>query len=125
MPLVINIHLTVAGFAIGSIEGKVAIEYMDPATEIQQKKYSFRCHRTTANNIESVYPVNVITYHPIHGTFATGGCDGVVNIWDGANRKRVIQLKKYPASVAALAFSEDGNTLAVASSYTFEEGEKE
>jgi cell cycle arrest protein BUB3 len=59
------------------------------------------------------------------GTFATGGCDGMVNVWDGQNKKRLFQYRKYPTSISALAFSQDGTTLAIASSYTFEEGERE
>ncbi|RVW72410.1 Mitotic checkpoint protein BUB3.1 [Vitis vinifera] len=59
-----------------------------------------------------------------YGTFATGGCDGFVNVWDGNNKKRLYQYSKYPSSVAALSFSRDGRLLAVASSYTFEEGDK-
>ena len=31
--------------------------------------------------------VNAIAFHPIYGTFATGGCDGVVNLWDPLNKK--------------------------------------
>lgn len=27
-----------------------------------------------------------------YGTFASGGCDGIVNIWDGANKKRLSQV---------------------------------
>ena len=38
------------------------------------------------------------------GTFATGGCDGVVNIWDGENKKRLSQFPAYPTSIASLAF---------------------
>lgn len=38
------------------------------------------------------------------GTFATGGCDGNVSIWDGANKKRLSQLHQYPTSIASLAF---------------------
>jgi len=34
------------------------------------------------------------------------------------------QYSKYPSSVAALSFSRDGRLLAVASSYTYEEGDK-
>jgi len=44
---------------------------------------------------------------------------------DGANRKRICQLPKYPTSIASLAFNENGTLLAIASSYTFEEGEKD
>lgn len=60
-----------------------------------------------------------------YGTFATGGCDGYVCVWDGDNRKRLSQYAKFPTSVSALAFSDDGSMLAIASSYTFEEGERE
>lgn len=28
-----------------------------------------------------------------YGTFATGGCDGFVNVWDGNNKKRLYQVK--------------------------------
>jgi hypothetical protein len=35
-----------------------------------------------------------------------------------------LQYSKYPTSIAALSFSRDGRLLAVASSYTFEEGLK-
>lgn len=58
-----------------------------------------------------------------YGTFATGGCDGLVNLWDGSNKKRLYQYNKYPTSIAALAFNRDGSLLAVASSYTYELGE--
>ena len=50
-------------------------------------------------------------FHPLHGTFATGGCDGYVNIWDGAAKKRLFVLPKYPSSVAALSFNHDGSLL--------------
>jgi cell cycle arrest protein BUB3 len=109
------------GFALGSVEGRVAIEYFDMDPSIQAKKYSFKCHRTA----EAAYPVRAIAFHPVYGTFATGGCDGTVSLWDGANKKRLAQLRAYPTSIAALAFSHDGSTLAIASSYTYEEGEKE
>jgi hypothetical protein len=43
------------------------------------------------------------------------GCDGVVNIWDGQNKKRLFQLTKYPTSVSALSFNDDATLLAIAS----------
>ncbi|OMO63356.1 hypothetical protein COLO4_32527 [Corchorus olitorius] len=90
----------------------------------QAKKYAFKCHRKSEAGRDIVYPVNAIAFHPVYGTFATGGCDGFVNVWDGNNKKRLYQYSKYPTSIAALSFSRDGRLLAVASSYTFEEGEK-
>jgi cell cycle arrest protein BUB3 len=113
------------GYALSSVEGRVAIEYFDPSDEVQKQKYVFKCHRTTVNGVDTVYPVNALAFHPGYGTFATGGCDGMVNIWDGANRKRICVLPRYPTSISSLAFHPLGTTLAVASSYTFEEGEKD
>ncbi|KAK6159213.1 hypothetical protein DH2020_006527 [Rehmannia glutinosa] len=85
------------GYALSSVEGRVAMEFFDLSEAGQSKNY---------------------------GTFATGGCDGYVNVWDGNNKKRLYQYAKYPTSVAALSFSRDGRLLAVASSYTYEEGDK-
>lgn len=36
----------------------------------------------------------------------------------------LLQYSRYASSIAALSFSKDGHLLAVASSYTYEEGEK-
>jgi cell cycle arrest protein BUB3 len=110
---------------MSSIEGRVAVEYFDMSPAAQAGKYAFKCHRSTVNETQYVFPVNALAFHPVWGTFATGGCDGLVAVWDGELKKRVAQLPAFPTSVAALDFSHDGALLAVAASYTFEEGEKE
>lgn len=69
----------------------------------QEQKYAFKCHRRG----DAVFPVNAMAFHP-RGTFASGGCDGVVSVWDGGNKKRLWQSPApYPTSIAALAFSGD------------------
>lgn len=110
------------GFVLSSVEGRVAVEYLDPNAEIQKKKYAFKCHRNkdTASGLEHIYPVNAISFHNVHNTFATGGSDGIVNIWDGFNKKRLCQFHKYPTSISSLSFSPDGSLLAIASSYLHE-----
>lgn len=45
--------------------------------------------------------------------------------WDGLHKKKLTSFPSYPTSIAALAFSPDGTQLAVASSYTFEDGDRE
>ncbi len=69
-----------AAIALGSVEGRVAVEFLDelnvPATG-GRKKYAFKCHRSG----DLVYPVNCIEFHPHYGTFATGGCDGSVGTY--------------------------------------------
>lgn len=105
------------GYVMSSIEGRVAVEYFDPDPEVQKKKFAFKCHRNKENNMEIIYPVNAISFHNVYNTFATGGSDGYVNIWDGFNKKRLCQFHHYDTSIAALCFSADGSTLAIACSY--------
>lgn len=45
--------------------------------------------------------------------------------WDGFHRKRLTALPAFGTSIAALAFHPEGSELAIASSYTFEEGERD
>ncbi len=114
------------GYALGTVEGRIAIEYIDMQTH-NSKTYSFKCHRVKDKDqgTETVYPVNAIAFHPGHGTFATGGCDGHVFTWDGAAKKRLAHYSQYPTSIAGMDFNADGSLLAIASSYTFEQGELE
>ena len=39
----------------------------------QARKYAFKCHRKLEDGKDIVYPVNTMSFHPSHGTFATGG----------------------------------------------------
>ncbi len=156
-----------SGFTTGSIEGRVAVDYVDMAPAAQERKYAFKvrraerartlappsistpplyfsprpppplppplpatqCHRQKSpSGDEKIFPVNAISFHPTLGTFATGGGDGVVCVWDHALKKRVSQLPgcggpSAANSVASLAFSPDGSLLAVAASYAWEQGD--
>lgn len=131
-----------AGYASSSIEGRVAVEWFDPSQESQARKYAFKCHRQTIDQastntsidganptdpqdpIDVVYPVHALAFHPIHGTFLSGGGDGGVALWDAVAKRRIRQYPRYGASVAAMAFSGDGKLLAVGISPGFEEGEE-
>mmetsp|Transcript_21661 Transcript_21661/g.51165 ORF Transcript_21661/g.51165 Transcript_21661/m.51165 type:complete len:427 (-) Transcript_21661:107-1387(-) len=132
-------HGTGNSFCISSIEGRVGVEYLDDLVVgssadggggEKKKKYAFKCHRIN----DTVYPVNVLACHPKFQTvFATGGCDGTVVMWDAKLKKKLTSLPKFLTSISALAFSHDGDTggekdateLAIASSYTYEEGDRE
>lgn len=108
-----------SGYAIGSVEGRVAVEFLNNPN---RKNYAFKCHRSG----DIIYPVNDIQFHPTYTTtFATGGCDGTVVVWDAICKKKLATLPKLASSISAMAFSPDGNELAIASSYTFEDGERE
>jgi len=113
------------GYALSSIQGRVAVEYFDQAPEIQKRKFAFRCHRVKENGVETVYPVHAMAFNAKHGTFATGGGDGIVSVWDPVNQKRLREFPKYPAAISSLSFSPNGDYLAIAASYAWEDGEKE
>ena len=117
------------GYAIGSIEGRVAIKYIDlnRQPEINQETktmnmkddFAFRCHR----NNEEVFAINDIAFNPAYGTFCSGGGDGSWIIWDKDSRSRlkqgVIQSK---APITALDYSPNGDYLAYASGYDWSKG---
>lgn len=113
------------GYASSSIEGRVAVEWFDPSSESQARKYAFKCHRQPVDDVDVVYPVNSIAFHPIHGTFATGGGDGVVAIWDAIAKRRIRIYPKLASSIAAMSFSSNGKILATAISPGFEDGKEE
>ena len=114
-----------AGYASSSIEGRVAVEWFDPSETSQARKYAFKCHRQPGQDgVDVVYPVNALAFHPVHGTFASGGGDGFVALWDGVAKRRIRQYQRYAASVAALSFSGDGRFLAVGISPGFEDGKE-
>ncbi|KAI9438832.1 WD40 repeat-like protein [Lactarius indigo] len=112
------------GYATASVEGRIAVEYFDPSPAIQEKKYAFKCHRQTIDDVDHVWPVNALAFHPTYNTFASGGSDATVSIWDHKVKKRLRQYPRYTSPVAALAFSADGTRLAVGASYTWDEGEE-
>ncbi|GAA5977799.1 hypothetical protein JCM11641_006076 [Rhodosporidiobolus odoratus] len=102
------------GYVTTSIEGRVAVEFFDASDAAQKKKYAFKCHRQVIEGIDTVYPVQGLAFNPVHGTFATGGGDSTVSLWDPAAKKRLRQFPKYPSPISALEFSADGTQLAIA-----------
>lgn len=111
-----------SGYAVACVEGRVAMETIDNR---RKSVFAFKCHRKETEGTSLAFPVNCIAFHPVHGTFVTGGCDNIVNVWDPINKKRLKQYPAYPTSIASVDFNHDGTLLAIASSYTFEQGEKD
>jgi cell cycle arrest protein BUB3 len=54
------------GYAIGSVEGRIGVEYFNPSPEIQDKKYAFKCHRQNIEDVDHVWPVNALAFHPVY-----------------------------------------------------------
>lgn len=147
---VVSCFADASGYAIGSIEGRCAIQYVedkdaryatsaaplpdssgltvlvnvaDALAENDSSNFSFKCHRDApANNTTSVYAVNDISFHPVHGTFSTAGSDGTFHFWDKDAKHR---LKGYPnvgGPITATTFNRNGNIFAYAVSYDWAKG---
>lgn len=110
-----------AGYAIGSIEGRCAIQYVEDKDS--GSNFSFRCHREPPQgNTTQVYAVNDISFNPVHGTFSTAGSDGTFHFWDKDAKHR---LKGYPSvggSITAAKFNRDGKVFVYAVSYDWSKG---
>lgn len=147
---VVSCFADASGYAIGSIEGRCAIQYVedkdaryattanplpdssgmtilmnvaDARAENDSSNFSFKCHRDApANNTTNVYAVNDISFHPVHGTFSTAGSDGTFHFWDKDAKHR---LKGYPnvgGPITATTFNRNGNIFAYAVSYDWAKG---
>ncbi|KAL8746738.1 MAG: hypothetical protein Q9190_001296 [Brigantiaea leucoxantha] len=110
-----------SGFAVGSIEGRCAIQYVEEKDS--SANFSFKCHRNSASqNNTNVYSVNAISFHPQHGTFSTAGSDGTFHFWDKDAKHR---LKGYPevgGTITATDFDRTGNIFAYSVSYDWSKG---
>lgn len=90
-----------SGFCLGSIEGRVAVQHVDPVN--QQKNFAFKCHRDNTNS--DIWAVNAIAFHPKFGTFATMGADGSYNFWDKDKCARHARAQRGCASGVRAALS--------------------
>lgn len=142
-----------AGYALAAVDGKVSVEYFDSegrrpfafkchrraagatsagwglsgggktsSPSAQRGPLSLSRRDKRPDGEATVHPVNAVAFHPM-ATFATGGCDGAVHVWDPHHQKRIHSFPVLPAPVASLDVSPDGTAVAVAASYTYELGE--
>jgi mRNA export factor len=104
------------GYAIGSIEGRVGIQY------VEEKKpgdnFAFKCHRSDNN----AYAVNCISFHPIHGTLSTAGSDGTFQIWDKDSKQRLKSCPNLGGPVTATAFSKLSDIFIYSIGYDWSKG---
>ncbi|EGF79644.1 hypothetical protein BATDEDRAFT_25321 [Batrachochytrium dendrobatidis JAM81] len=104
------------GYAIGSIEGRVAIQYIEDRDA--EKCFAFRCHRDETK----VYPVNSISFHATYGTLATAGGDGAFHFWDKDSRMRLKLGPKVGMPITSTAFNRNGTIFAYAVGYDWQTG---
>lgn len=111
------------GFALGSVEGRVAIQYVNPTNP--KDNFTFKCHRSngvTAGNFQDIFPVNDISFHPVHGTLATVGSDGRFSFWDKDARTKLKGSEAMDNTISRCAFSSRGELFAYAVSYDWSKG---
>lgn len=112
------------GFAISSIDGRVAIEYFDPSEAAQSKKFAFKCHRFSdkQSQTDMVYPINSIAFNKGNNTLLTAGSDGYLCLWNWQKRKRIKQYPRFEndqgkaQSIVKTDISFDSKLLSIATS---------
>lgn len=104
-----------AGFALGSIEGRVAVHHVEDKDA--SANFIFKCHRVGSD----IFSVNSISFHPF-GTFATAGSDGTFNFWDKDAKQRLKAFPKASMPIPAATFNNDGSIFAYAVSYDWSKG---
>lgn len=110
------------GYAVGSIEGRCAIQYVEEKDSASN--FSFKCHRNAGaqKEISNVYSVNAISFHPVHGTFSTAGSDGTFHFWDKDAKHRLKGFQEVGGPISATDFNRNGNIFAYAISYDWSQG---
>uniref|UniRef100_A0A8C5QRU9 Rae1 protein homolog n=1 Tax=Leptobrachium leishanense TaxID=445787 RepID=A0A8C5QRU9_9ANUR len=112
------------GFALGSIEGRVAIHYINPPNPAKDN-FTFKCHRSNGTNTtapQDIYAVNGIAFHPVHGTLATVGSDGRFSFWDKDARTKLKTSEQLDQPITACSFNHNGNIFAYSASYDWSKG---
>ena len=114
--------LLFTGFALGSVEGRVAIQYVNAANP--KDNFTFKCHRSNGavNGFQDIFAVNDIAFHPLHGTLATVGSDGRYSFWDKDARTKLKTSEQCEQSITKSCFNKDGNIFAYAVSYDWSKG---
>ncbi len=104
-----------SGFAVGSIEGRVAILHVQEKD--LHKNFAFKCHREGTD----VFSVNALATHPL-GTFATCGGEGRYITWDKDAKTRLKQFERNLNPITAASFNAQGNIFAYAVGYDWSKG---
>jgi len=105
------------GFALGSVEGRVSIQYAEESTA-RTANFSFKCHRSD----KVIYCVNDISFHPRYHTLATVGSDGQVAFWDKEHRNRLKSYIYGAGPITCGKFNADGSLFAYAVGYDWSMG---
>lgn len=107
------------GYVVGSVEGKVSVEYLHQSKSKQN--YSFFCHRDRQGVLSAT---NAVRFHHRSGAFCTAGGDGMLHFWDKDRRDRAAMRRfhKMGQSICDMDFTDDGSMLAYAVGYDWIQG---
>ncbi|XP_065332482.1 protein Rae1 [Cloeon dipterum] len=110
------------GFALGSVEGRVAIQYVAPQNP--KDNFTFKCHRSngTPGGFQDIFAVNDIVFHPVHGTLATVGSDGKFSFWDKDARTKLKTSEAMESPITNCCFNANGQIFAYSVSYDWSKG---
>lgn len=118
------------GYAMGSIEGRASVRYVDKAVDEHKDHggFQFKCHRKGAES-EHMYPLNSISFNP-HATyqnvFITCGGDGGFAFWHKIDRVRLDPPREDkrdpPVPITASAWHPSGQFVAYAHGYDWSMG---
>ena len=123
------------GYAIGSIEGRVAIKNIKDLNNLPKidsqngtlnynDDFAFKCHRNSKVNPIVVYGINDIAFNTVYGTFCTVGSDGIYYIWDMYKKSKLLERddKSDKTPLTACDYNSSGNLLAFSSGYDWSKG---
>jgi len=110
------------GFAQGSIEGRVAIQYVEPSNS--KDNFTFKCHRSPdlVNGFQEIFPVNDVCFHPQHMTLVTAGADGRYSFWDKDARTKLKSSEQHQMPITKTAIHGGGNIFAYSIGYDWSRG---
>ncbi|KDE04671.1 Poly(A)+ RNA export protein [Microbotryum lychnidis-dioicae p1A1 Lamole] len=111
-----------SGYALGTIEGRVAIQHLDE--KMQSANFTFKCHRKDGpapSKSQTVYAVNAISFHPL-GTFTTAGSDGTWHSWDYSAKTRLKSFDFKGGPIVATDFNSTGSIFAYAVANDWSQG---
>lgn len=55
-------HILRTGYAVGSVEGRVAVQYVNPQSP--SENFTFKCHRVNCSNntYQEIYAVSIVYF---------------------------------------------------------------
>lgn len=110
-------------WAIGSIDGRIALEYFGDLKH-QAQRFSFNCNKHENDEDKVIiYPINSLAFHPITGILTSCDSFGRLFFWDIENKRKLAEIyATHDNSVSSIDYNSDGSLLAISYSYMFDKG---